>query len=243
MPNISTQKKDKEKFKERLIQLYESGVSMENMAKELGITRGTVGRYVKIFELPNRRAVTHKVIDKEKFIEMYDSGATLKSIGNEFGVTPTTIRAYVKRFGLQMRRSNKLKLNDEDKAKIIRMYEAGCSMSFIANEFGVDLSTVRAYVIKMGLPLRGRGRLSRQSKERVAQMITLYKAGVNMSQISKIFGVAQQTVKYTLVKAGVEIDSRRGRRGANSQSKLPNILELKEADRANDKDGIEASKG
>jgi len=87
---------------EKLIQLYESALTKEELANMLNITLGTLDRRIDYLGLPKRKKImrpqqgsknrNYKILDNELITEMYDAGNSIKTIALFFKCSINIIR-------------------------------------------------------------------------------------------------------------------------------------------------------
>lgn len=77
-------------YTNRIKELYDSGVPLSAIAKELKISNKSLGEKVKAMGLPNRKEVLEKI--KLEVVDfLFRTGCTYKAAGVEFNLHPETI--------------------------------------------------------------------------------------------------------------------------------------------------------
>lgn len=84
---------------EKLIELYNSGLSQQKIAEQLGICRATESRYEKILGL-TRKTPEEIVISKEEIVKHLNDGLPCNKIGKIYGCTNATIIKKAVKYGL-----------------------------------------------------------------------------------------------------------------------------------------------
>jgi hypothetical protein len=78
----------------------------------------------------------------------------------------------------------------------------------VAAEFGIYVRTAAAHLEREGVPQRRR----RLTPDQVTEAAQLYESGWSTIQIAKHLGIYAQSVRYQLVKEGVQLRPRPGRK-------------------------------
>jgi DNA-directed RNA polymerase specialized sigma24 family protein len=76
----------------------------------------------------------------------------------------------------------------------------------LADQFGVDQSTVQKHARRHDLPRRS----PRLGPNQIKEAVTLYTEGQSLLTLARHFGVATDTVALALRRAGVTLRPRRG---------------------------------
>lgn len=92
-------RKTKQERIEKVKQMYLQGMSVKDMAKELGCAISTTSEYLKLSGVKRNRAAEALPI----VVEMASEGATIAQIKNETGMSTTFISAVLKKYGLNKR--------------------------------------------------------------------------------------------------------------------------------------------
>ncbi|CAN5320547.1 hypothetical protein BH11ACT1_BH11ACT1_26770 [soil metagenome] len=99
------------------------------------------------------------------------------------------------------------RLTLEQQSEVVRRYEAGAQMKYLAKHFGVHRSTVSAILKRQGVSTRQSG----LSADQVDQAVWLYKQGKSLAMIGRELGVDTGTVHNRLRERGVTIRDTHGR--------------------------------
>lgn len=92
-------KKEKKERLEKIRQMYEEGMSVSNMAKELGCSISTASECLKESGIKEKKTKENT----KKVQEMYSAGKTTMQICDELKVTTTFVRNVIKKSGLGTR--------------------------------------------------------------------------------------------------------------------------------------------
>ena len=88
-------------------------------------------------------------------------------------------------------------------------YQAGLDLNELSSAFGADRRTLANRLEQRGIPRRSR----RLTNEQIQEAITLYESGWSLARIATHLDVYPESVRYRLVRAGVELRPRPGWRG------------------------------
>lgn len=101
-----------------------------------------------------------------------------------------------------------LRVSEQGQAELFRAeYEAGGTLTTIADAHGVALSKVRRLLAAAGTDIRSRGRPAQPvpgNHERSVAMARLYRGGKTLEEIGVEYGVTRERVRQILRKIGVE---------------------------------------
>ena len=99
------------------------------------------------------------------------------------------------------------RLTLQQQSEVVRRYEEGAQMSYLAKHFGVHRSTVSAILKRHGVSTRQSG----LSADQVRRAVMLYEQGKSLAVIGKLLGVDAGTVHTRLREQGVRMRSTQGR--------------------------------
>jgi DNA-directed RNA polymerase specialized sigma24 family protein len=91
-------------------------------------------------------------------------------------------------------------------AELIQGYGDGVPVEVLADQFGVNQSTVQKHARRHELPRRS----PRLGPNQTEDAVRLYLSGQSLAKLSDHFGVATDTVALALRRAGVTLRPRRG---------------------------------
>ena len=129
---------------EEIIEKYENGSRVKDLADEYRITRNAITARIKKYyekngkEHPRKR----KILSEEeikKIIEKYENGAEVENLADEYGVVAETIRKKIQGYYIQSGRKNPIAQNIaqnkvEETEEIISKWENGMTEQEIAVE-------------------------------------------------------------------------------------------------------------
>jgi transposase-like protein len=91
---------------------------------------------------------------------------------------------------------------------LISAYQAGATISQLANEFGIHRTTVASHLDRHGVPRRHEQ--TAWDHEILRQAAELYATGLSLADVADQFGVDAQTVANRFRRAGIAVRPRRG---------------------------------
>ena len=94
-------------------------------------------------------------------------------------------------------------LDDQERAQLLAAYTEGVMISDLADMFDLSRTAVMANLTRLGAESR-RGIVQR----RLEEARSLYAQGWSLSRLGRHFGVNAATVRYTFLKAGVQVRPR-----------------------------------
>ena len=141
----------REQLRPEIVRLYESGLSTEAVARDLGIGASTVGKALKeagIVPAVRGRATSGggsriPQTTKAAMVEAYLRGDTLAAIAKRFGTWPVTVRKTLVDNGVALRdKHTPFILSEEQQQTIPGRYLQGESQEAIAQSLGVSQGTI-----------------------------------------------------------------------------------------------------
>lgn len=145
-------------------------------------------------------------------IRLYvDEHWTTPQIAERFGVTAPCIKHRLNAAGIQLRPPGTRWYDPEDDEKIAALYRGGLSMAAVARRLGVSDHRVVCGLKRLGVPSRpvwnGLVRYhQKHTPEDIDEMVRLYTDGCRtLTEIADCFGCHHNTVRYWLLKRGVEL--------------------------------------
>ncbi|GEM_PF-3141185 len=192
--------------KNEIVNLYTlEGQTQEDIADKLDISQPMVSKYLKDLGVKTRpRGRPSKISDEtvKKFVELYEEGWTIKEISERYGVYRTTVSKKLKEKGLKLRRrGRKISLNMI--MKWVGLYEEGLTQKEIAEMYDVCQGTVSNKLREQGIKGRWLSLKKNIPDDVLEQWERLYKQGVSLTEITRIYGVSYKTVSSKLTKKGV----------------------------------------
>ena len=140
-----------EERRERIIPLYDKGMSIKDIAKIEGVSMPTIANDIEQLMKAGRVKKQHQEIEerRERIISLYNKGMSIKDIAEIEGVSMPTIARDIKRLvkagKVKKRKTFKEKRYqemEERRERIIPLYDKGMSIKDIAEIEGVSKPTI-----------------------------------------------------------------------------------------------------
>lgn len=148
-------------------ELYESGMTLMEVGKEMGVTHSTIQKWFKRYDIKMRsikQATELRIggkLDEEKIVELYNAGWLMKDIAPEVGYDKTSISNLLRRTKLEITRpehSTNTKHTIKNKDFLYHQYVTlEKSKEQIAKEFGGSSHMVMRFLKKFDIPIRSQG--------------------------------------------------------------------------------------
>ncbi len=143
----------------RVIELYKSGVPVDEIAKRFCINRATIYSILRRHGVEpmrkRRRSRSLTPEEEEQLIHEYKEGVPVQDLLEKYGVSTTKLYEILRKHGVKLRarkRSHRRRrLSDEEVKTIIELYRSGVSVYEIAKRLGRPVSTVYAVLKREGL--------------------------------------------------------------------------------------------
>lgn len=139
--------------KAELISLVDSGLTHAEIAKRLGRTQRSIGKFASIIgaKSPNNRG---KWSDEkhEEFVRLVQAGNTVYEIAEAMGITVAMAKNRTRRY--QIKASPKLRvppLTAELKSRIMNLHTQQWGVKYIAKETGISDARIRKFFREMGV--------------------------------------------------------------------------------------------
>jgi transposase-like protein len=136
--------------KAQIIELYQSGLGSDTIAKQFDIHPNSVLKVLKREGIDRRPIVRKKiqVADEAKIVEMYQQGMSAQEIANQFDVQQTLILRYLEKNGVDRRSAeecHRIYLIREDFFDVIDTQEKAYFLGFLYADGGnnIDANFVR----------------------------------------------------------------------------------------------------
>lgn len=193
--------------KDDIVALYGQGLSMYDIAKELGLHPAAVYKVGVLNSCPNPRDGSKKLrefaasqVKREQIVAaLSENMKSVREIASEFCVQTGTVVRIAKEEGLVVRQVNKRKLPD-DASTYLEMYNAGDTIHKIARVKGVSPSYAFAVVDRMVKNEAYTGRKSVIGRQSALRRLEMYNSGMTTREIAAIEGITAQAVSASLLK-------------------------------------------
>lgn len=134
---------------DEVIRLFDSGKNYQEIADELGFTKGQAVYLLRRYGGAERGTKIKKTITNERqkrnveIVKMFDSGNTLEEIRKAFGLELATVRQILKDNQRNVRKRNILETQKRN-AEIVKMFDSGSTLEQIIEESGLEKGAVRS---------------------------------------------------------------------------------------------------
>lgn len=95
--------------------------------------------------------------EMNELIECYRAGDSTYALSRRFGIRRETVSGHLRRRGVMRRANALIVLDAEQRSAVVGLYEAGWSMSRVAEEFGVSQPAVARSLQEAGMVRRHSG--------------------------------------------------------------------------------------
>jgi hypothetical protein len=170
-------------------------VIFPNNRRLLGALKFTVG---------GKRLTKHET-HKEQIITWYAAGKSTYWIAEKVGITPPTVNEWLTGWGIDLRSIGEAKQwNPPNPDELIRRYEAGEAAKVIGEKEGVADNTVKAFLIRNGVSIRGVD-YAKWIPSNPKEIIQLYLNGRGVKGIGTLYGVSHRAVNTFLRDNGIPL--------------------------------------
>lgn len=130
-----------------ILDIYESGKSQSVVARETGLSRRTVCKYLKLLGVSRHTsAYQPKKYNISEIVELYELGASCCDIALEFQISYRTVSKVLKQRNILIRRRNS-KIDESVIRKFLKLHhEDRLPISTIAARFGLPWSSVKYHL-------------------------------------------------------------------------------------------------
>lgn len=197
---------------DKIRQMRLDGISLENIAKEVGLSDSAVAGRLKEMGISvepcYQRGADHyayKDVDKEVVRQMHSEGVSLEKIGQHFGVSWSVMNRCMKEMGLTATpwrpkgKANPRYRDDIDDEEIKKLYLGGMNRSNIAKKIGVSIPTVDSRLRNNGVKVISRIRTDIDNNE----IMRLFSGGMTRKDIARHFGMSPAGIQNRLKVMGV----------------------------------------
>jgi DNA invertase Pin-like site-specific DNA recombinase len=141
--------------RQRIIDLYKSGMTRPAIARETGWSEGTVHNIIKASGIVGAGRVTGVRTDPETealIVALYEQGTTWREIMQRTGRTEHTVQAVIKRNG--SRPNRKGEVTSEARRRIPQLYAEGLGAPEIGRMVGCETTSVYTLLEQLGIDRR-----------------------------------------------------------------------------------------
>jgi transposase len=149
---------------------------------------------------------------KDRAVAAYLAGHTLREIGKREGVHNDTVRKWLQQRGLSRRRRGQQQRPQRYDADLVAAwvadYQAGKSISAIAQQYNVSSTTVHRHLHRQGVSMRPAAPQRKVSDELVNRWVKEYLGGDSFEAIAQRHRVGTMTVHRYLRGQGIQAHQR-----------------------------------
>jgi len=194
---------------QQMYALYEDGATLEEIARQHGISTTTVSHLFKRagFKIRPRGSRRNQPSTHEMY-RYYQTGATLTATGEHFGVDASHLSQLFKAAGLKARRPGPQR-KQPSVHEMYEHYQTGATLRGTAETFGVALTDVSKAFETAGLQTRPRGGDRQIDTERVDAMYKQYQEGATLKEVGADHGgITRERVRQLFKRAGLQTRTR-----------------------------------
>lgn len=209
--NNSSEKNEKYS---KILELWNSEMTQQDIATELKISKSTVGRALREVskerkDKRNRKKNSEREKTQQeryaKILEMVSAGMTQQEIGELLQISQPYVSIILKKGSTKSGPSkNRKQLKEERYAKIIELYNSGESMEDIAQKLAIAISTVQRALRdekrKNGF-IKKNKRHNKKAEARYAKIVELWNLGIEKGEIKNQLQISMNTINNALKKA------------------------------------------
>lgn len=152
-----------EKSKKEVIALYQSGHSIENIAKKYGCSSYPVQTVLIKNKVKKRRfGAGKKVKNDSMIISLYQNGKSMNDVSLDLGCSLATVCNVLKRNGVKARK-HRVYSKDEEQS-IVRFYNQGHSTTELADFYGTSMSMILKILERNNVDRRDASRVCKRKK-------------------------------------------------------------------------------
>lgn len=193
-----------EEFK-KIKTLYSEGMTIKNLAKEMGYNRGTIRKMIKENKLERKKLTTEEIKVIKKFsnqvIELYTlKRLSIRKISELLEVNTFKVVKVLRERGIKIRGKNELSSLNLDENEIRNLYiNQGMTMKEVAKKCNCGITTISSFCKKRGITKRRKTRINVP----IELIIEMYKKGYDCTKIAKSLGCSPSTIKEKLQILGL----------------------------------------
>lgn len=202
---------------EVITRMYLDNIPIVEIAEKFKIHRSTVIEYlrnnnIEIIKNPTSAKTNSIKKNSEEMIKLYEKGLSSIKIAEKFGFSVESVLKVLKKNNITIRDGLfKTKLSKQEQDKVAKLYISGKSSTELSRELEINRSTIKKILKKRNIKVRGNKGKFKFKKDHIDKMLELYKKGLAISKIAKLFGCTDPTVKSYLERN--DIKTRYGRCG------------------------------
>ncbi len=171
---------------DRAVEMYRGGQNTMEIAKAIGISDGTVGRWLRkacVSVRPYRE--TRRIIRKKKYPPevlaeikcRYELGENAREIGDRLGLGPTATLRLLREAGAEVRspcHSRRIEMDRrlaEKRDAAIKDYEGGLSIISVIKKHRIGQPTLKRWLLELGIQIRSQKESYSRTRAAVAKKV------------------------------------------------------------------------
>ena len=191
----------------RIADLYASGLSLEEVATQVGCSRPTVRKACRKHGVKTRDT-TISPKERRRMIKLYQRGLTQKEVAAKVGRYHVAVGKVLREEGVPKRRSGReCHFSDYESQRMAELFQEGWSTSEIAEKFHCSRRLVELALHNLGISteqapakLVRRGSYTPQERQ---QMADLYQSGLSLKEVAAQISCNIETVVTSLQTLGI----------------------------------------
>lgn len=188
-------------IKDKIVEDYESGDNALILAERYKADIREIDKIISKNEL------------NKNIIEEYRAGTMLSEIKRKYNVSIGKISYLARKNGIQKRTE---KWGENIKYKISKEYISGESAKSLANKYGLNVNSLKAFLSENAIRKNKKVKLTTEMKKEILEG---YKSGEKVSEIADKYDICLSSI-YALIKSDASIQMRRKGRGSKFSDEI-----------------------
>ena len=194
-----------------MVKLYESGLSVEATAQQLGVDGSTVSKFLRSVGLTRRSGPsnTFKRLDDAEIVRLYETGMTVAEVARHAHTDPRVVSGILHKAGVMRPNGGQSPVATQRKARqaevtdeIMRLYHAGLTTARISLATGRSTAFIKT-AIHMFTSVSDAPTADDVKDALERKIVALYKSGLTVHEVRDATKADQQVISDTLNAAGV----------------------------------------
>ena len=186
---------------QRMVAMYESGISQRAIAKEFGCSNFAMFRIFEKLGIEKRPVPPRHIItpdDREMIVKLRSQGKSYPEIAAKIGCSRETVIAVMRQLNVPIRIQGADAYSAEDQQRMADLYKIGMSMDEIAVGFDCGRKTVISVLHKHGVKVRPKGFGGQLTQKIRDQMLVMYEEGYSGAEIAAKYDCDLETVSSVI---------------------------------------------
>lgn len=143
-------------------------------------------------------------LDKELVIQRYKNGASTPTIAKDYNINPGLVYYYLKKWGAKPRTIQKFPSVDDNKDKILEMFNNGLSCYKIGLELDIPKPNILRFLKKLGVDTSAKSTQREDGLGKYSHnIVDMYLSGLSENKIAKHFNAVQSSISRILSAEGI----------------------------------------